>query len=1359
MVWRKKDPEIMLVEARTAFEIGDYASAIEKSGKIPEVPAGEDTSSARLFAIAREAGELGEARKRAIDHIAALDLEKAVEELSVIVSRNRYDSPSILLLSVAGSLREALGMYLGGNIPEARAKIAAISKVPFAEQAVSAAIKKINEKMDLYEEAAKYEASHPDRAIASATKLYKRYPGDACASALKSRIEGRLNARNISIAGAVTAMASGNYPLAIDSIVRAMGGSSQVSNINKQAVEIVTRMLDSGHYNFAFQCASRLLALNPSMEADLRVLKNKARARELISELTPKYNVLALLQKTSYHREKRGEKKSDGRGLYFSDISWRRNIRGNLFTVRGIGQMTASGRFTAHDPLSDDYVNKGRSFVFATIENKSLVDGYFDVVSATSDSITFAVDNDEDMARVKKAFEAAKGKGFLRPMGDSLLMRKRAELQGIISRLEACASDGKDLTTGNRYLDVLMGLSRAKPPDTPLFAEKLFNENIPQDQSQLRAVTNALSNASDVTLIQGPPGTGKTTVISEIAMQYARAGKSVLIVSQGNAGIDNVGEGFIKRHVPFARLANTDLKISDAVKPNWLSRKETLRQFRDEYSRSHKGYIVLGTNDGFSNDRVAHHRDLGDFYDKFDVVIVEEAGRATLFDILLPAAAAKGKMIFVGDEKQLPAFGIKDEEIKYAKSEARLMLSEGLKPTEEFGGISAEKVFDGEILEDIKISPFEKAQGSKAYLDSHMLLINRRSHPFLVQIVNLFYKGMLRPRDHDFTEDHKEKPEPDTLRLIDVAGRDIESEDGDNNSYVNYAEVDKVVEEFHRFYNLRLPDGTFRYKAEDITIISPYKGQNFEIMLALRLRAVVDRIRDYGSRIQLDDEDRDILRMAVDGRRILSGDDRRFAEKFIDFPDAAQIGRFLSLVKYRIPSNGSRRFTEEEIKKIHVMINTIDSIQGHENKAVIVSMVRSNSYNDIGFLGTFDGLQRINVSLSRMQEKLVVIGDFSNTLTGVDRRYQNRRERQEAMRVFKELLDFAKKNNMYHRAEKRGGYSYLRVMPFVMAAGIASELLSGYLMPHIGPYLNVALQYLSGHGGEILAGAGVLLTAAIRPAPKVKSEELVAETTIPEKLPDLTVGQDNSPTVTAASDSNVTLAVPAVKVDRAEAKRALAGFTGTLASPFSEDIARRMSEACGIFSGVEGSGQSIILYADDILESAIMVDIEDTARRILSSSGMFRGGKIVIYSRDPLKGELLADELRKGAVGLSIEMIDSKTYGVQDAFTDEVKEARWLLSKARARGAVDVAAVIKSVPARDELYSQFQDLGRDNETPFVFVGIENGLYSLAGAISAAIKIKQDNGSKGWYIALPAVSTITSGEYDRYRRYLDILVAA
>lgn len=75
---------------------------------------------------------------------------------------------------------------------------------------------------------------------------------------------------------------------------------------------------------------------------------------------------------------------------------------------------------------------------------------------------------------------------------------------------------------------------------------------------------------------------------------------------------------------------------------------------------------------------------------------------------------------------------------------------------------------------------------------------------------------------------------------------------------------------------------------------------------------------------------------------------------------------------------------------------TIDSFQGQEKEVIIISLVRSNPENVIGFLSDY---RRMNVAMTRAQEKLIIIGD-SATL-GNDPFYSS-------------FMDYIEKEDAYH---------------------------------------------------------------------------------------------------------------------------------------------------------------------------------------------------------------------------------------------------------------------------------------------------------------------------------------------------------
>ena len=74
------------------------------------------------------------------------------------------------------------------------------------------------------------------------------------------------------------------------------------------------------------------------------------------------------------------------------------------------------------------------------------------------------------------------------------------------------------------------------------------------------------------------------------------------------------------------------------------------------------------------------------------------------------------------------------------------------------------------------------------------------------------------------------------------------------------------------------------------------------------------------------------------------------------------------------------RLLREELRIPAVEVDTVDGFQGREKEAVVISLVRSNAENEIGFLAD---ARRMNVALTRARKKLIVIGD-SSTLGGND---------------------------------------------------------------------------------------------------------------------------------------------------------------------------------------------------------------------------------------------------------------------------------------------------------------------------------------------------------------------------------------
>jgi superfamily I DNA and/or RNA helicase len=66
------------------------------------------------------------------------------------------------------------------------------------------------------------------------------------------------------------------------------------------------------------------------------------------------------------------------------------------------------------------------------------------------------------------------------------------------------------------------------------------------------------------------------------------------------------------------------------------------------------------------------------------------------------------------------------------------------------------------------------------------------------------------------------------------------------------------------------------------------------------------------------------------------------------------------------------KLLREKLGGAGLEIDSVDGFQGREKEAVVLSLVRSNSVGDVGFLAD---VRRMNVAMTRARRKLLIIGD------------------------------------------------------------------------------------------------------------------------------------------------------------------------------------------------------------------------------------------------------------------------------------------------------------------------------------------------------------------------------------------------
>jgi superfamily I DNA and/or RNA helicase len=74
------------------------------------------------------------------------------------------------------------------------------------------------------------------------------------------------------------------------------------------------------------------------------------------------------------------------------------------------------------------------------------------------------------------------------------------------------------------------------------------------------------------------------------------------------------------------------------------------------------------------------------------------------------------------------------------------------------------------------------------------------------------------------------------------------------------------------------------------------------------------------------------------------------------------------------PYSAQVRYIRDRCDFSAVEIDTVDGFQGREKEVVIISLVRSNTIGEVGFLAD---KRRMNVAMTRAKRKLIAIGDSS----------------------------------------------------------------------------------------------------------------------------------------------------------------------------------------------------------------------------------------------------------------------------------------------------------------------------------------------------------------------------------------------
>ena len=517
----------------------------------------------------------------------------------------------------------------------------------------------------------------------------------------------------------------------------------------------------------------------------------------------------------------------------------------------------------------------------------------------------------------------------------------------------------EELKNGNAQIpNIMRKINEPKElqPNTLIDIDKFFDEMLDENQKEAVIKTMSLDNGSEILLIQGPPGTGKTTTITEMLLQLLDRHRhwKILVASQSNQAVDNVLEKVCQKEEKILRIGNREDAMSDIAKKKFTPDRVLNKLIKDNIDRISKNPIEEDfkfLQEGFSKslqsitDELSRTKDskenkLATLFTKnirlifgtllgisswnnfrdivFDIAIIDEAGRATLSELLVPCLKAR-KIVLVGDHKQLAP--VIDDEIasnlnkEFTKKEVATSFFERLfkrleeyskeenKPNGEIASLLVEGLFFRRIRNDMHENHLEHFK--------HRLIYNYRAEDKICQLYNQpFYDGELKTakaiegkREHNLSIFNSSVVWLNTNKRSDKRDKQVGTGKINRCNALLIKSMLYELKEDMQKQNLK----------HSVGIITPYRAQTN--LLKDILRGVKKEFKDFCLKNYDSNQDKD-LRNGFD-------------------------------------------------------IGTVDSFQGSDRDIIIYDCVRTDG--EIGFIADE---KRLNVSLSRAKKLLIIVGDM-----------------------------------------------------------------------------------------------------------------------------------------------------------------------------------------------------------------------------------------------------------------------------------------------------------------------------------------------------------------------------------------------
>lgn len=437
------------------------------------------------------------------------------------------------------------------------------------------------------------------------------------------------------------------------------------------------------------------------------------------------------------------------------------------------------------------------------------------------------------------------------------------------------------------------------------------------NESQKLALINS-EKEKELFFIQGPPGTGKTQVAAGIIISNIMKNKKILVTAESNNAVDNL----LKRTYSMMK----DYKDGDLVRLGHPSRiNNNLKKFSLNYLENKNKSIeeknitkriekLIDKRESYIKPTKAKREGLSNFQIKKFAEREQEFGN-------INKSKMESMANWIKTHQRISAL-IKKKDKKFSKKDKKIINNAKVVfSTNSSSHTLIEK--DNNISFDLLISD----EASQAMEPSSLIPIN-------------FSKKAI------FIGDHKQLP-PTIVGNNELSSSLFERLFGK----VRYVLLDtqyRMNDKIMQFSNKEFYDSKLK-SYEKIKNIKLKKNIFKEPIVMIDIDSKENTFKSSNSYYNKNEANKAI----------------EISKKYIDlgYKDIGIITPYVDQIRYILQNLDKK--TSEIIE-----VDSVDGFQGREKEIIIMSLVRSNNKNNIGFL---KDLRRLNVGLTRAKKQLVVI--------------------------------------------------------------------------------------------------------------------------------------------------------------------------------------------------------------------------------------------------------------------------------------------------------------------------------------------------------------------------------------------------